>query len=100
MANLTFSFSVHPVKHARLIAWLGEQENASAAIRDVLDAHVQGEVRVADTLREINTSLAVLRSEVATLKRRGVAVAIEDDEGLIPDEPEAATAALDSLGIG
>jgi hypothetical protein len=95
--SVTLTLSLNTERHGHILEWLGQQENASRAVRVVLDEHVRGQVRLADVWHEVRD----LRQEVAELRARGLAVAVGGDVEVeeAGSEPEEATAALDALGL-
>lgn len=98
MPSVTFTFSLDTQDYASILEWLGEQENASAAIRKVLDAHVQNQIQLVDVYREV----VALQEQVAALRVHGVRVDVTgseiDSQQEVQEAPEVALA-LDSLGV-
>ena len=75
-----------------LLRWLERQSNRSAAVREVLRAHLSsGDVTLGDVYRAVQD----LRRE---MKSRTIAVGAGCGKAVEVDEPPDAAAALDQLG--
>ena len=76
-----------------LLRWLERQDNRSAAVREVLRAHLGGgDVTLGDVYRAVQD----LRQEI---RSRTIAAGPGCGEVVAVDEPAAAAAALDQLGV-
>ena len=98
MASTTITISLDIELHRHILDWYAEQENASLAVRQVLDAHVRGQVRLVDVYRELRT----LQEQVAALRAHGSYVEVEGEGSEanrdVAESPEVALA-LDKLGV-
>lgn len=98
MPSVTFTFSLDTQDYANILEWLDQQENASAAIRKVLDAHVKNQIQLVDVYREV----VALQEQMAALRVHGVRVDVAgseiDSQQEVQEAPEVALA-LDSLGV-
>lgn len=98
MASATITISLDVKRHRHILDWYTEQENASLAVRQVLDAHVRGQVQLVDVYRELRT----LQEQVASLRAHGGYVEVEGEgseaTGNVTESAEVALA-LDKLGV-
>jgi len=95
-SKVTVPVSMDTKNDRDLLEWLGKQENRSAAVRDVLRAHVQGQVvTVGDVLQAVEDLRRDIESR--TIAAGSVVEAVES-EGVDPLTAQAQSA-LDGLGF-
>ena len=87
--KITVTISLDSEADRDLLAWLGRQENRSAAVRRALRAHLSGGVTLGDVYQAVKDLERKLR---AGLTVEASTVAPETDE------PPDVAAALDALG--
>lgn len=93
MANKTYiTVSFNTEGDRDILRWLGQQENRSAAVRDVIREHLaQGGVTIGHVYRAIQ--------ELERKLQAGLVVRPDDGgDGLDRDVPADVAAALDALG--
>jgi len=91
--KVTFTVSMDAEADRDLLRWLERQENRSAAVREVLRAHLGGgDVTLGDVYRAVQDLRAEIRS-------RTIAAGPGCGEAVAVDEPAAAAAALEQLGV-
>jgi len=92
--KVTFTVSMDSEADRDLLRWLERQDNRSAAVREVLRAHLGGgDVTLGDVYRAVQDLRAEIRS------RTIAAGSLRSGEVAAVDEPAAAAAALEQLGV-
>lgn len=84
MASVRYTFSLDALKDAKVVKWLDSQPNISAAVREVLNAHVEG-----PTNANLGAKLDEILNAIQTARLVRPAPQQEGPQG---DEPEAAVA--------
>jgi len=93
MAKIVVSFTLDSERDRRLVRWLGEQGNRSAAIRRALEAHVGG---AGPTLNDVYRAVKDLDRKISA----GTVVVPGGPEAELEGEiPADVLDALDGLGL-
>lgn len=86
--KVTRTFSFDDKKHQRILAWLDQQDNESAAVREAILCKIE---------QETGVTLADIYRELQALKQRGVAGQPPAEENAAAGRQSEADANIDKL---